>query len=108
MVKNKQYYHISHLQGLEAAVPFQGRVYVTTREFIPTWVSWVRNKHNIPAEQVYIYEIDIPADAKIGVGIEGEENGDFYVETDVPLPVKIVEWDLRRNRPRRVHKNKYK
>ncbi len=107
MVKNKKYYHISHLPDLTEIAPFKGKVFVTTREYIPHWSGWVRHKHNIPAENIYVYEVEVPVGAEIGMGIEGEENGDFFVVTDRPLPAKQVEWDLRRNRPKRKHKSKY-
>ncbi len=107
MIKNK-YYHVSHLPDLRRIVPFKGRVFVTTRKHIPFWASWVRHKHDIPAESVYVYEVEVPAGAEIGVGIEGEENGDFFVVTDESLPVRQVEWDLERNHPKRIHKNKHK
>ncbi len=108
MVIKKIYYHISHLSGLTEILPFKGKVFVTTKEHIPFWVGWVRHKHDIPAESVYVYEVEVPQGAEIGVGIDGKENSDFFVVIDKPLPVKRVEWDLQRNCPKKIHKNKYK
>lgn len=102
------YYHISHIPGLRELRPFQGRVYVTTRGWIAYWAAWVSGKHDRPHDELYVYRVDVPDDAVIGCGIESAVVGDFYVETDKPLPVTQLDWDFRRNRERKRHINKYR
>jgi hypothetical protein len=81
------FYHVSPIPDLTAVVPFKGRVYVTDADNLLHWYGWVRFKHDTP-RPVYVYEVVVPDNARIGEGIDGARLGDYYVETRQPLSVR--------------------
>lgn len=103
------FFHVSHIKGLSELMPFHGKVFVTDKKNVLHWAGYVRTKFSPPLdyEDLVVYRVEVPEDVRLGHGMDGPEFGDFFIETQAPLPVTPVAWDWRRNRPRKVHRNKY-
>ena len=96
MKKNTVFYHLNRRPSLTAVLPTKfdsfGKlpepvVFLTSKEHIKRWAAYIRD--NQPNQPIYVYQIELPAKARIEVGPDGEENGDFRLISNQPVKCKF-------------------
>lgn len=91
------FYHLNRRSGLTEIPPTKfdsfGKlpepvIFITDKEHINYWAAYIRD--NQPSRLVYVYKIEVPADARIEAGPDGAENGDFRLKTKQPVNCEFL------------------
>ncbi len=91
-MKTKNFYHLNRRSGLTVIPPTKfdsfGKlakpvVFVTDKEHINYWAAYIRD--NRPNKPLYVYQVNLPANARIEIGPDGEKNGDFRLIVNQPV-----------------------